>query len=91
MYNYKRTWFCFALVFLIVAGISGCSPDPGMGDKMKVAGVFSTSLEEPRAAVIYQGLRKAEREMEVTPIPPEYSEKIDEAPYPPLEFMPREP
>ncbi len=65
MYNYKRTWFCFALVFLIVAGISGCSPDPGMGDKMKVAGVFSTSLEEPRAAVIYQGLRKAEQEMEV--------------------------
>lgn len=33
----------------------------------------------------------SEREMEVTPIPPEYAEKIDESPHPPLEFVPREP
>jgi|GEM_PF-4835132 basic membrane lipoprotein Med (substrate-binding protein (PBP1-ABC) superfamily) len=63
--DYLTIIFLFLVVVLIVVGISGCSPDPGMGDKMKIAGVFSTSLENPQAAVIYQGLRKAEREMEV--------------------------
>jgi len=63
--DYLTIIFLFLVVALIVVGISGCSPDLGMGDKMKVAGVFSTSLEDPQAVVIYQGLRKAEREMEV--------------------------
>jgi basic membrane protein A and related proteins len=64
-YNFQRLYLCLGVVILIVVCISGCSPDPGAGDKMKVAGVFSTSLEDPQATVIYQGLRKAEREMEV--------------------------
>ncbi len=33
----------------------------------------------------------ARGEMEVIPIPREYAGKIDEAPHPPLEFIPREP
>lgn len=65
MENHQRTWFCFTAAALILVCLFGCSPNTGTGDKMKVAGVFSTSLEDPLAAVIYQGLRKAEREMEV--------------------------
>jgi len=57
--------FSFVAGALILAGISGCSPGSGAGDKMKVAGVFSSSLEDPQAAVIYQSLRKAEQEMDV--------------------------
>ncbi len=58
-------FFIFVAVALLSIGIPGCSPGSGAVDKMKVAGVFSSSLEDPLAAVIYQGLRKAEREMDV--------------------------
>lgn len=50
---------------MVLVCLSGCSPDSGGGDKMKVAGVFTTSLEDPRASVIYQGLKQSERELEV--------------------------
>jgi basic membrane protein A and related proteins len=62
---YNILFFRFAAAALISVGISGCSPNPGAGDKIKVAGVFSSSLEDPMAAVIYQSLRKAVQEMDV--------------------------
>lgn len=52
-----------AVMFLIVT--FSCHHQPGPGEKLKVAGVFTTSLDDPRAAVIYQGLRRAEREIDV--------------------------
>ena len=61
---YGRLIALSVVIFLVVL-TAGCSPDPGISDKLKIAGVFSTSLEDPRADVICRALREAEREMEV--------------------------
>lgn len=54
-----------SMAIYLVALTAGCSPDPGFSDKLKIAGVFSTSLDDPRTDVIRRALREAEREMEV--------------------------
>ncbi len=73
--NKKRIWFVTPFIsVIIILFAAGCQPSGRYGDKLKIAAVFSSSLEEPWTNVIYQALREAERELEVVCT---YSENVD--------------
>ncbi|MFH1038828.1 MAG: BMP family protein [PVC group bacterium] len=59
-----RHVFCVSLA-LVSIFFSGCSPSSRFGDKMKVAGVFTSPRDAPRVAVIQTALRQAAREKDV--------------------------
>ena len=54
------------VLFPLFAVILGCGPRLETPKRMKVAGVFSTTIEEPWVKVIHQALLDAERELEVS-------------------------